>query len=97
MEVLDLVGAQFQIQPKVLLVHAIHSFYHCSIQELRNLEMNEASKELCVDGALKPEHQYLETKGLTHISRMPSEFQVKWIRIILIHVYNGKLWLDQPI
>lgn len=53
---LDPAGAQSQIMPKILLMHDIHSFYHCSIQELRTLEMNEAIRELCVDGMLKPEH-----------------------------------------
>lgn len=59
--------------------------------------MNEAFKELYVDGALKPKHQHLETKGLTHISHLRRDFQVKWIRPILSCVHNGKLWLDKPI
>lgn len=55
-EALSPAGAQSQILPKVLLMHDIYSFYHCSIQELKTLEMNEVFKELCVDGALKPKH-----------------------------------------
>lgn len=53
--------------------------------------MNKAFKELCVDGTLKIEHQHLETKGLTHISHMQRDFQVKWIKLILSHVHNGQL------
>ena len=59
--------------------------------------MNDMFRELCVDGVLKPEHQHLETKGLTHISHMQRDFQVKWIRYIMNHVHNGKLWLEQLI
>lgn len=73
-EMLDLVGAQSQILPKVLLVHNIRSYYKCSIQELGTHEMNEALSELCVNGILKPKHQHLEAKGLTHISHMPRNF-----------------------
>lgn len=73
-EALDPAIAQSQIIPKVLIMHNIHSFYHFSIQELKTLEINKPLKELCVDGALKPKHQHLETKGLTHISHMPRKF-----------------------
>ncbi len=52
---------------------------------------------MSVDGSLKLEHKHLETKGLTHILHMPRSFQTKWIRYILIHVHNGKLWLEQPV
>ena len=59
--------------------------------------MDDALGQLCVNGVLKPEHQHLETKGLTHIPHMPREFQIKWIKSILSRVHNGKLWLEQPI
>ena len=59
--------------------------------------MDEALKKQCVNGVLKPEHQHLETKGLTRIPHMPHEFQVKWIRFILSWVHNEYLWLEQPI
>jgi hypothetical protein len=51
--------------------------------------------QLCLNGVLKPEHQHLETKGLTHIPQMPHEFQVKWIRFILNKVHNWQLWSEQ--
>ena len=78
---LDPAGAQSQIPPKVLLVHNICLFYHCSIQDLGTLEMNEVFNELFVDGILKPKHK--ETKCLTHILHMLKDFQVKWIKFIL--------------
>ena len=53
--------------------------------------------EMSVDGSLKPEHKHMETKGLTHISHLPRNFQTKWIRYILSRVHNGKLWLEQPV
>lgn len=53
------------------------------------LEMDDALGKLYIYGFLKPEHQHLETKGLTHIPHMPHEFQVKWIRFILSQVHNG--------
>lgn len=96
-EVLNPTSAQSQIFPKLLLVHEIHSFQDYSIQELGNIAIHEAFNELFVDGALKPEHQNLETKGLAHISHIPRDFQVKWIKIILRCVHNGQLYLDQPI
>ena len=82
-KILDPARVQSQILHKVLLVHDIHSFYHCSIQDLRTLEMNELFDKLCVDGILKPKHKHLEDKGLTHIPHLPRNFQVKWIRYIL--------------
>lgn len=55
-------------------MHDIRSFYHYSIQIFGTLEMNKEFRELCVDDALKPKHEHLETKGLTHTSYMPREF-----------------------
>ena len=68
---LDLSGAQSQIPPKVLLIKNIHSHFKCDIQDIKTLEMDETLEKLCVNGVLKLEHQHLETKGLTHILRMP--------------------------
>ena len=59
--------------------------------------MDESLNILCVNDVLKPKHQHLEAKGLTHIPHMPWNFQVKWIRFILSHVHDGQMWLDQPI
>ena len=88
---LDPSGEQSQIPPKVLLINDIHSHFKCAIQDIGTLEMDECLKELCIDGVLKPEHQHLEAKGLTHIPHMPQNFQVKWIRFIVNHVHNGYL------
>ena len=82
-ESLDPHGAQSQIPSKVLLIHDIRTHFKCTIQELGTLEMDNALAEMCVDGALKPEHKHLETKGLTHIPHLPHNFQVKSIRYIL--------------
>lgn len=87
-ETLDPIGAQSQVFPKVLLVHDIHCFYHCSIQELETLEMNQAFNELCINGVLKLEHKHLETKGLMHILHISKDFQVKRIRFILSCFHN---------
>ena len=59
--------------------------------------MDETLKAMSVDGALKPEHKHLNDKGLVHLSHMPRRFSIKWIRFILSQVYEGKIWLDQPI
>ena len=88
-ETLDPSGAQSQIPPKVLLMNYICSHFKCVIQDIGTMEMDELLKELCINGVLKPEHQHLETKFLTHILHMPWDFQIKWIRYILSHVYNG--------
>ena len=40
-ESLDPNGALSQIPPKVLLMNDIREFFHCSIQELGTLEMDE--------------------------------------------------------
>ena len=45
--------------------------------------MDDALGQLHVNEVLKLEHKHLETKGLTHNSHMPQEFQIKWIRFIL--------------
>lgn len=87
-------GAQSQIPPKVLLINDIRTHFKCSIQEIKNLEMDSALGEMSVDGSLKLEFKHLETKGLTHISHMPKNFQTKWIRYILSRVHNGQLWLE---
>ena len=92
---LDPSGVQSQIPPKVLLINDICTHFKCVILDIGTLEMDYAIEKLCVNGVLKPKHQHLETKGLTHIPHMPCEFQVKWIRFILSQVYNGKLWLEQ--
>ena len=94
---LDPNGAQSQTPPKVLLINDIRTHFKCSIQELGNLEMDNALGEMSVDGSLKPKHKHLETKGLTHISHLPRNFQTKWIRYILSHVHNGQMWLEQPV
>lgn len=74
---LDPSGAQSQIPRKVLLVSNIRTHFKCAIQEIGTLEMDDALSQLCVDGTLKPEHQHLEAKGLTHIPHMPRGFQIK--------------------
>ena len=96
-ESLDPNGAQSQIPPKVLLINDIRSHFKCSIQELGNLEIDNALGEMSIDGTLKLEHKHLETKGLTHISLFPRKFQIKWVRYVLSRVHNGQLWLEQPV
>ena len=59
--------------------------------------MENSLGQLCVDEVLKPEHKHLERKGLTHISHLPRNFQVKWVRYVLSRVHNGQLWLEQPV
>ena len=59
--------------------------------------MDNALANMCVNGVLKPEHNHLEMKGLTHIPHLPWNFQVKWIRYILSQFHNGQLWLEQLI
>ena len=54
-ESLDPDGAQSRIPPKVLLINDIHSHFKCSIQELGNLEIDNALGEMSIDGALKLE------------------------------------------
>lgn len=68
-----------------------------SIQELIIVEMNKEFNELCVDEILKPKHNHLKIKGLTHIIHMPKDFQVKWSIFFLSRIHNGQLWLDHPI
>jgi len=87
-EALDPSKAQCKILPKVLLINDIRTHFKCVSQEISTLEMDDALDKLCVNGVLKPKHQHLETKGLTHISHMPHELQVKWIRFILSLVHN---------
>lgn len=89
---LDPQGAQSQISPKVLLFNDIQTYFKCNIQEI-----GTSLAKLCVDGTLKHEHKHLETKGLTHIPHLPRNFQVKWMRYILIRVHNGQLWLEKPV
>ena len=59
------------------------------IQDIDTFEMDDAQEKLCMNGVLKPKHQHLEAKELTHIPHMPCDFQVKWIIFILIQVNNG--------
>lgn len=70
-ETLDLSGVQSQISPKVLLINYIYSNFKCIIYDIGTLEMDETIEKLCVNGMLKPEHQHLEAKSLTHIPHMP--------------------------
>ena len=88
-ESLDPHSAQSQLPPKVLLINDIRPHVKCTVQEIGMLEMGNSLAEMCVDGALKPEHKHLETKGLTHIPHFPRNFQVKWIRYILSWFQNG--------
>lgn len=94
-EKVDLMGAHYQIPPKVLLIHDIRTFYHCPIQDLRTFEMSEAFDALYEDRDLKPQHQHREIKGLTHVRHMLRDFQMKWIRFILSRVHEMQLQLDQ--
>ena len=59
--------------------------------------MDETLENLYVNGVLKPKHQHLEVKYLTHIFHIPQGFQIKWIRFILSCVHNGQLLLKKPI
>ena len=43
------------------------------IHDIGTLEMDEALEKLCVNGILKPKHQHLKAKGLTHIPHMPHD------------------------
>ena len=71
------IGAHLMIPPKVLMIHDIRIFYYFPIQDPKKFEMNEAYDSLCDKEHLKPKHQYLEAKGLTHIRDMPKKFQMK--------------------
>ena len=88
-ETLDPSKAQSQIPPKVLLINDIHTHFNYAIQEIGTLEIDDALGHLCANETLKPKHQHLEAKGLTHIPHMTQEFQIKWIRFILSQVHNG--------
>lgn len=88
-------GAHSMIPLKVLLVHDVRSFYHCPIQDLRTLEMDEAYLAMYDNRALNPEHKHLEEKGLTHLGFMPKNFEVKWVRFILNRVHDMKIWLEK--
>ena len=68
---LDPSGAQSQNPPKVLLVNDICTHFKCAIQEIGTLQMGDSLGQLCVDETLKPEHQHLEAKGLTHSPYVP--------------------------
>ena len=70
-ERIDPTKVQSRILSKVLLINEIHSNFHCTIQEIGTLEMDETLSALSVNGVLKPEHKHLEDKGLTHITCMP--------------------------
>ena len=70
----DPMGAHSMILPNVLMIHNVRTFYYCPIQDLRTFEMNEAYKALCDGEILKPKHQNLEAKGLTHIRYTPKKF-----------------------
>ena len=70
----DPMGAHSMIPPNVLMIHDMRTFYHCPIQDLGTFKMNEAYKALCDGENLKPKHQHLEAKGLTHIRYMPKKF-----------------------
>ena len=76
-------GAHSEIPPKVLLIHDVRSFYHYSIQEFGNFELDQAFSVFCENGALEPKHKHLEVNGLTHILYMPRNIQVKWIKFVL--------------
>ena len=83
-ESLDPYGAQIKIPLKVLLINDIRTHFKCNVQEIGTLEMDNSLAEMCVDEVLKLEFKHLETKGLTNIPHLPQNFQVKWIRYILI-------------
>ena len=67
----DHAGAQSKIPSKVLLINDIHSHFHCTIQEIGTLEMDETLKALSVDGVLRLKKKHLEDKCLICISHMP--------------------------
>lgn len=46
-------GAHSCIPHKVLLIHNVRSFYHCSIKELGNFELDQAYGALCENDVLK--------------------------------------------
>ena len=51
---IDPTGAQSRIPSKLLLINDIHSHFHCTIQEIGTLEIDETLNALIMNGMLNP-------------------------------------------
>lgn len=75
----------------------ISIFYHCKISKVRDHELHEVYREMCIDGNLKDEHKHLEEIGLVHELHVPKEFNENQIGIVLRRVHDMHMYLDYPI
>ena len=82
------------ILPRFIMVHDVRLCYMCKIEEIGDFELRSAYDKLCDNGRLKDEHKVLVEKGLTLALNFPKVFKLEWIKIVLIHIHETKLWLE---
>ena len=74
-ENVDPTRAQSWIPAKVFLINDIRSHFHCTIQDLGTLEMDETLNAMSEDRALKPKHKHFDDKGFnSHFSHATKVF-----------------------
>ena len=59
-----------------------------------DLEIRETYAKLCENGVLKDLYMIIEKKGLTSALELPQVFQTEWIKIMLSHIHDNQLWLE---
>ena len=76
------------------MIKDVRDCYTCNIGEVGDYKLREEYAKLCDDGVLKDELKIAQTKKLTCALNFSQNFKNEWIRIVLSHIHDGKLWLE---
>ena len=76
------------------MINDVRDCYTFKIGEVGDYELREAYDKLYENGALKDEFKISKSKGLNCALGFPQNFKIEWIIIILSHIHNGKMWLE---
>ena len=90
----DPTSVLFVITSKVVMVQDVRKCYNYKIGAIGDLEIFQVYDKLCDNGILKDEFSIIKKKGLTNALVFPTIFKIEWIRIVLIQIHDGSLWLE---
>lgn len=76
------------------MVQDVRKCYNYKIFRIGDLEIKEAYDRLCDNGVLKEDFKIVERNGFTRALDFPNVFKIECIRIVLIQIHDGSLWLE---
>lgn len=94
-ETKDDIGALSSIPPKVLTIRDVRSCYMCKIGEIGDFKIRTTYEKLCSNGVLRDKYKIIAKKRLTCALGFSKVFKVEWIKIVVNHVHDMKVWLEK--